>query len=180
MRTKLSVHELCMGALFCALTAVCSQLVVNIGVVPISLSLVAVYLCGALLAPRAALLAQLAYLALGVVGVPVFSNFGSGPTKVFGPTGGYLLAYPAMALLVALAVQKWGGRWWVLAAAMTAALAVCYAVGTAWLCWQAHLGLAAALAKGVLPFLAFDAGKIVLCCALAARLGRRVRRVQNR
>lgn len=176
MKKKLSIRDLCQGALFCALTAVCSQLVINVDVVPISMNLLAVYLCGALLAPKVAVLSQAAYLLLGIVGVPVFSNFGSGPAKVFGPTGGYLITYPIMALLVALAVRRWGARWWALAASMTAALLLCYAVGTLWLCWQAHLGLAAGLAKGVLQFIPFDIAKIVFCTLLAMLLHRRLKR----
>lgn len=167
-------RQLCLGALFCALTAVCSQLVVNIGPVPISLSLLAVFLCGGLLPARTAVAAQLAYLLLGCVGVPVFTNFGAGPAKLFGPTGGYLFTYPLMVLLVALAVGHFGARWRVLAAAMLAALAVCYAAGTAWLCWQAHYTLRQALGAAVAPFVPFDLAKIALAVAAVVPLRRRL------
>lgn len=168
--------QLCQGALFTALTAVCSQLVVNIGVIPISLSLLAVFLCGGLLRPRTALLSQLAYLLLGLVGVPVFTNFGAGPAKLLGPTGGYLFTYPLMVLLVALAVRRFGARWWVLAAAMLLAMLVCYTGGTAWFCFQAKLGVADALSKAVLPFLPFDALKIALACVVSTLIRRRMPR----
>lgn len=167
--------ELCLGALFCALTAMCSQLVLNIGPVPVSLNLLAVFLCGALLRPRLALLAQTAYLLLGLIGVPVFSNFGAGPAKLLGPTGGYLIVYPLMAWMVAFALQKWGGRWWIAVLSMLAALAVCYATGTVWLCVQANMTAAQGLAAGVLPFIGFDAAKIALSTLLAGLLKKRVR-----
>lgn len=169
------VRELCLGALFCALTAICSQLVVNIGPVPITLSLLAVYLCGALLPPRTALLAQCAYLLLGLVGVPVFSNFGAGPGKLFGPTGGYLITFSLMAWLVALAVRKWGAKWWVMAASMLVGLLLCYTVGTAWLCYLNHLSLAKGIRGAVLPFIWLDLAKIAVSCALALALRSRMK-----
>ena len=54
---------------------------------------------------------------------------------------------------------------------MVAGLVVCYAFGTAWLAYSAGMSFQAALAAGVLPFIAFDFIKI----AIAIFLGRTVR-----
>ena len=58
---------------FAAITAVVSQISLPIGPVPISCSLIAVYLAGLLLPVKTAFLSQLVYLLLGAVGVPVFA-----------------------------------------------------------------------------------------------------------
>ena len=96
---------LAIGGLFAALLAVFSQISIPLpfSPVPLSLGVLAVFLIGGLLPPRLVLGSVLAYLAMGVVGIPVFAGFLAGPGRLLGPTGGYLVAYPLMALLV-----SWG------------------------------------------------------------------------
>lgn len=70
---------------FAAITAVVSQISLPIGPVPISCSLIAVYLAGLLLPVKTAFLSQLVYLLLGAVGVPVFAGFQSGVARLAAP-----------------------------------------------------------------------------------------------
>lgn len=166
MKTK----QLSLAALFCALTAVASQLIIPIAPVPFSLSLIAVYLTGLLLEKKTALWAQMAYLLLGAVGAPVFSSFSGGLGKLVGPTGGYLFVYPLMALVVAWAVEKWGHKMLCYTISMLAALALCYAVGTLWLMWITKSNLVSALGMAVLPFIPLDMVKIGLSAVLVRSL----------
>ena len=63
----------------------------------------AVVLIGMVLGPLEAAAALLLYLAEGVVGLPVFSPHGvGGIAQLGGPSGGYLLSYPAAALLAGI------------------------------------------------------------------------------
>src|ERR1700727_1782712 len=70
--------------------------------VPLTLQPFAVLVLGLLLGPRMAFATLAAYLAEGAMGLPVFAP---GPTglsglaHLFGPTGGYLMAYPVAAAL---------------------------------------------------------------------------------
>ena len=89
MRTK-ATARLTASALLCALCAVLSQIQIPLPPVPLSLSLLAVYLSGALLGPRWGSAAVGCYVALGAVGVPVYAGFASGAGVLFGPTGGFL------------------------------------------------------------------------------------------
>jgi biotin transport system substrate-specific component len=57
----------------------------------------AVLVVGGLLGGGAGLAALLLYIALGVLGLPVFAAGGSGLLHLLGPTGGYLLAFPIAA-----------------------------------------------------------------------------------
>jgi hypothetical protein len=68
--------------------------------VPITLQPMLVVLAGLLLGPVDAAVAMVAYLAIGMTGLPVFSPIGApGLARLLGPTGGYLLAYaPAAAV----------------------------------------------------------------------------------
>ena len=69
-----------------------------IGAVPITLQTFAVGLVATILKPREATLAATLYLILGAIGLPVFAGGGGGLQSFFGPSAGYLLAYPFLPL----------------------------------------------------------------------------------
>ena len=73
----MKVKGMMLSALFAAVTAVLAQISVPIPVsaVPFSLGIVGVFLSGALLGRKEALISQLIYILLGAVGLPVFSQF---------------------------------------------------------------------------------------------------------
>lgn len=172
---KYSVREIVLCGMFAAVTAVLSQISIPIGPVPISCSLIAVYLTGLLLPMRTAVLSQAVYLLLGAVGVPVFAGFQSGAARLAGPTGGYLLVYPILAVLLSALMtvydKKLGKkpiavRVLFLAGALLLALLVCYAGGTAWFAVFAGSSFHKALSLTVLPFIPGDIAKIVLCTVI--------------
>lgn len=166
MKTK----PLCYTALFAALTAVCSQIAIPTPwQVPISFSTFAVFLSGALLGWKWGTAAQLVYLGLGAVGVPVFSGLRGGLQVLAGPTGGYLAGYLASVLVIGLLTGRVRSKKG-LAAAMTAGLAACYALGTVWFMLLNSTPLGAALGMCVLPYLPGDAIKIAAATLLVWRL----------
>jgi biotin transport system substrate-specific component len=174
-----SVHmktrDLVLTAFFAAITVIFSVISIPIPIspVPFSLSLAAIFLAGALLPKNHAALAQVVYILLGVIGLPVFSKMQGGPGVLVGPTGGYLIAYPIMAYLIALIIEKTGKRNFpVYLFSMLCSLVVCYTLGTLWLSLVAHLSIAAAFAAGVLPFAILDVVKAVLASLLALALYR--------
>ena len=174
------IRRMIQAAMFAALTAAAAQLVLPLWFTPVPFSflMAAVFLSGALLRPRTAFYAQLAYLLLGAAGAPVFSYLSGGLHKLAGPTGGYLLACPLTAWMISLLLARWGRGFWRCCAAMAVGLAVCYAVGTVQLMAVAGVGLWQGLMSGVLPFLPFDLVKIVFAAALAGLLCRVLARAQ--
>lgn len=68
--------------------------------VPISFTNLAIYLAAYVLGMKACTISYLIYMLLGMVGVPVFSGFTAGVGKLAGPTGGYLVGFILMALIV--------------------------------------------------------------------------------
>ena len=105
MRSK-TTQRLTLSALLCALCAVLSQIQIPLPPVPISLSLLAVHRCGALLGSRWGAAAVGCYVALGAVGVPVYAGFAGGVSVLFGPTGGFLFGYILCAWLVGQLVSR--------------------------------------------------------------------------
>ena len=141
--------------------------------VPITLQVLVVVLSGFLLGVRGGASAQLTYLALGAIGVPVFAGFAGGFWHLLGPTGGYLISYPFAAAVAGLAfpIVAAAPRWRAVAVATAAGLlglAAIYALGTAWLALELQLSLGTAIAQAVLPFVVVDIAKIALAALVAA------------
>src|SRR6266576_2041145 len=70
--------------------------------VPMTLQPMAVLLVGGLLGGPLGAMSMILYLAMGAAGLPVFTPTVPllGAARLFGPTGGYLLAYPLAAYAV--------------------------------------------------------------------------------
>jgi len=115
---------------FSLITAGCAQIAFYVGPVPITGQTFAVLLSGVLLGSRRGALSQLAYLAQGVCGLPVFAAGHSGLPYMLGPTGGYLAGFVAAAFVVGLLAERgWDKRLWTTAAAMLAGNALLYMFG---------------------------------------------------
>ena len=85
-----------------AVIAVCARLVLPLPFTPVPLTLAnfGVLLIGLALGSKRGFAAAALYLAWGAMGLPVFSPSGvGGIAQLFGPTGGYLLAYPLVAFV---------------------------------------------------------------------------------
>ena len=153
---------------FAVALALASQIAIPLPGTPVPLTLqpMLVVLAGLCLGPRAAVASMLLYLAAGAAGFPVFTPLGApGVARLLGPTGGYLLAYPAAAGITALLHRRltsFNGR--VLAA--LAGMLVLYTGGLSQLAILTGSLQTAAL-LGALPFAAADAVKAVVAAALA-------------
>ena len=169
-KARFSTIHLVMIALFVALTAVCAQITIPIGAVPVSLSLLPVLLCAVLLPLKDAVWAMVAYMLIGLAGAPVFSGLQGGPAKLFGVTGGYILGYIPCVALTAWLVKIWKDRFLMNCLAMALGVLACYGFGTVWFMAVQHVDFMKGLSLCVLPFLPFDAGKIILAAVLALRL----------
>jgi biotin transport system substrate-specific component len=154
---------------FVVALAVASQVAIPIPgtPVPITLQPMLVVLAGLMLGPEMGAASMALYLAVGALGVPVFAPVGApGVARFFGPTGGYLIAYPAAAYIAGLVAQRvpsFGGRW---VGAMLGMLAL-FAGGVAQLTIITG-SVGRAIALGITPFAVLDVGKAFVA-ALVAR-----------
>ncbi|HVC46840.1 MAG TPA: biotin transporter BioY [Terracidiphilus sp.] len=146
--------------------------------VPLTLQPFAVLLLGLLLSPRMAGVAVATYLAEGALGLPVFAptaGLPGGIAHLFGPTGGYLMAYPAAAVLIAWLRRRIPGRFASALAAAAAGDLLILLCGALWLTVATHAPLRAVLPLAVLPFLPGDALKVAAAAGAATGF-RRLRR----
>lgn len=140
--------------------------------VPITGQTFGVLLVAALLGSRRGALALGLYLLEGAAGLPVFQPFGMpGPARFFGPTAGYLLAYPFAAFFTGWLVEREPATSILrLTGSLVAGDAMIFLGGCAWLLAALHMTLPAVYSQGLLPFLPGEAIKIALILAAVSGL----------
>ena len=116
-----------------AVTCILAPLSIPIGPVPISFTNLAIYLSLYLLGWKKGTISYLIYLLLGLVGLPVFSGFTGGPSKLAGPTGGYIIGFIVMAVIAGLVIDNCR-KPWIQLIGMIVGTIVCYLFGTIWFC----------------------------------------------
>ena len=158
------------GVFTCALlTALGAQVRIPLPWTPVPLTLQTFFvpLAGVALGPGLGAASQVLYLALGILGVPVFAGGTAGPAILLGPTAGYLVGFPLGAFGTGVCLRRATRpglfRIWLAIAAGMLAIYVC---GAGWLVLGFHLPLIQALAGGVLPFLAGDGMKALAAAGL--------------
>lgn len=172
------------------LVALCAQISLPLpfSPVPVTGQTFAVLLLGAAYGARRSAASLILYLAAGAAGLPVFAPGGlPGLARFLGPTGGYLLAYPAAAYLLGWLLERFPRRvpappeheldgrgpapperearrrgWWTWLAAVLAAEAVIFAGGLAQLTLVLQTGWGETLRLGLLPFLPGELLKVAL------------------
>jgi biotin transport system substrate-specific component len=107
--TKVTSSELFWIFSFAVLTAVSAQISIPVKPVPFTLQTLMVGLAGAFLGAKKGAYSQLLYLFLGSIGLPVFAPVPDGYfgiASLFGPTGGYLIAFPVAAFITGYILEK--------------------------------------------------------------------------
>jgi biotin transporter BioY len=151
---------------FSLLTALSAQVVIPLGPVPITGQTFAVLLTGALLGSRLGAMAMIAYLIEGASGLPFFAG-GAGILHLMGPTGGYLIAFPAAAFITgAFAEQGWDRKYLTAVAAMAAGSVVIILCGCLWFSFVTRTSPLVAFQFTVLKFIPGDIIKIALAAAV--------------
>lgn len=150
--------------------AVCARFSVPLPFTPIPLTLAnfAVLAVGLSLGSRAGCAALVLYLAEGLAGLPVFSPAGPGGlAQLLGPTGGYLMAYPAAALVAGLLAERLPRKFAFASLAGLAGNVVVFAGGIAWLMTLTHISLRQAASFAFYPFVFAEVAKIIAAAGLA-------------
>jgi biotin transport system substrate-specific component len=167
----ISTKYLVLTGMFTAIICVMAQLEIPIQPIPFTLSLFAIFLTGALLPPRYALMSVLAYILLGAFGLPVFAGLKGGIHILVGVTGGYIMAYPILAFLPSLFYSVFKkGKVIALTIGMLLSLFLCYLIGTLWFMHVTGNNMYSALTLCVFPYIPFDLVKIVLAVSLSTIL----------
>ena len=168
---KNKVQNLTLTALMAAVLCIIGPFVIPIGMVPMSLTNMVIYLTVLLLDKKRATISVAIYLMIGFIGLPVFAGFIGGAGKLLGPTGGYLIGYLVLSWIAGTILEKLEKTKILALSIGTVGL---YLVGTIWLMFQSKLNLMAALSVGVFPFVVFDVLKIVIAVILDNSIKKRI------
>lgn len=161
------VKQLCLCALFTAFICICSVVCVPVFAVPITLSVFAITLCALVLELKYALISVLGFIALGCVGLPVFSSFTGGVGVLFSYTGGFIYSYVFMVIIISLFAKSEKLTLKILGC--TLALIVCYICGVTHYSIVANVPFFTAFSL-VLGFVVFDVIKISLALLISQRI----------
>src|SRR5216110_3434179 len=152
---------------FSLLTALSAQIVIPTGRVPITGQTFAVLLTGALLGSRLGAITMIVYLIEGASGLPFFSGGTAGLLHLRGPTGGYLIAFPAAAFITgAFAEHEWDRKFFTAAASMAIGSVVIMLAGWAWFSIVMRTSPTLVLFDTIIKFIPGDIIKIALAAAV--------------
>lgn len=183
---QMSVRSMTLAALFAALTAVGAFLKLPLGATAMTLQFFFTALAGVLLGPKWGALSQAVYVALGLVGLPIFTQ-GGGLGYLLMPSMGFLLGLiPSAWVIGRLTAGQGPASPLRVAAACVAGLAVLYLVGLPYLygITRFYLGREVSawsvISTGMLIYLPGDALKIAVTVLLSRPLLRALPRGEGR
>ena len=157
--------------------ALCARITIPLPFTPVPLTVqnFGVLLVGLMLGSRRGFAALVLYLAEGAAGLPVFNPTGPGGiAQLFGPTGGFLLAYPLVAWLTGFIMERGRKSFSRAAIGGLAGEIVLFAGGLTWLAILSH-SVAQAIRWGLYWFIFAEVIKIMMAAAIAARWQRGAR-----
>ena len=168
---RVRIRKMLYIALFAALMAVSAWIAVPTPI-PFTLQTFTLFLTLMLLGGASGTTMSVIYIALGLVGLPVFAGFGSGVGYLLGASGGFIFSFPIAAtlyLLLEFAFGKGKKRKLIYAAISLVAI---YVIGSLWfsLAYSDGKGLLATLAVCVLPYVIPDAVKLLMAYYVSDRL----------
>lgn len=172
MENKSKAYQMAIIGVMTAVICILGPLSIPIGLVPISFTNLAIFISLYTLGMKKGTISCIIYILIGFIGIPVFSGFSGGPSKLLGPTGGYIVGYLFMALVAGFFIDRFFSQRYMCFAGMVIGTSVCYLLGTVWLAYQANMSASAALAAGVIPFIPGDLVKI----AVSAYIGPQIRK----
>jgi biotin transport system substrate-specific component len=150
--------------------AICARVTLPLPFTPVPLTLqnFGVLLVGLSLGSRRGFAALLLYLAEGAAGMPVFNPAGlGGIAQLLGPTGGYLLAYPFVAAIAGLIMERGAKTFARAAFAGIAGEVVLFASGIAWLAVLTH-SFMQAIRYGLYWFIFAEVLKVISAAAITS------------
>jgi len=149
---KISIQSIVQIAIFAAIISICAQIRIPLaGGVPFTLQTTGVALAGVILGPKKGVVSVIIYILLGAVGAPVFNGLQGGIAVVFGPTGGFILSFPLLALAASFAIRKKHIIHW--AIWLVLGVAVNLTIGMVFYAFRLETTILASFSVTVAPFL---------------------------
>lgn len=171
-----TIKQMTVIALMTAVICILAPFSLNIPISPTAISLgsMAVYFVVSVLGMKRGTISVLLYILLGTIGLPVFTNFMGGIGKLLGPSGGYIIGYIFLALILGFFVEHWNNHMSMNIVGVILGTIALYFFGTAWMAILLHLDFVSALFAGVIPYIPGDIVKSAAALALGSQLRKRL------
>lgn len=122
--------------------------------------------------PKYACIAVGVYILLGLCGLPVFSGGTGGIGRIIGPTGGFILAFIPMVLVISLLKGKKPNLIRYIVVTIGCGMLIAYLMGSIVMAISTNSTLGAALMMAVVPYIIGDVIKCILASILAVSLNK--------
>lgn len=169
MKTKNIVFCGITAALMCVLCPVS----VPVAAVPITLATLVIYLTASLFDWYVSLISVSVYIIIGCMGLPVFSGFTGGIAQLAGPTGGFIIGYIPLALMVSMLKKNRAHR----ILGLTVGTVLLYISGIIYFVVSTNSGFYEALTVCILPFLPGDILKAILTIIITPKLNPVIKKI---
>jgi biotin transport system substrate-specific component len=161
-------------SLFTAIIAACSLITLPFPV-PFTLQTLGIFSALLVLGGRNGTVAISLYIAVGLVGIPVFSGFSAGIGHLMGATGGYVVGFLLTALSYWLITAIFGDKTVTKVCGLSVGLILCYTAGVIWyttvyLRDTSLSAVTSALTIGVVPFIIPDIIKLTVAILIDRKL----------
>lgn len=172
MKLNSKLKSITYTAIFCCVIIICSQISIPFPI-PFTLQVFGFFLSLYVLGAKRGLICVLLYIALGSIGLPIFSSFRGGIGCLFDATGGYLWGF-IIAALVYLLLENFAKKEKAYAfCVMLLSLILCHISGGLWYYFiyahdEAHLFTFTTIF--ILPYFAIDIIKIVFALIIGNTL----------
>lgn len=174
---KLKTKELVICSMFAAITAILAQIAIPLPftTVPLTMQVFAVTITGVILGAKKGFITQLIYILLGIIGVPVFAQMSGGIGVLLGYTGGFIVSFPLMVLVIGYVSDKYNSIFSIILS-MILALFITYTLGTFWYSVVAGVKFKEGLIVCVLPFVISDLIKVFLATIIGMKAKKEIKR----
>lgn len=179
----ITTRDLALMGLCVAFIAICAFMTIPTAV-PFTLQTFAIFFVLLILGGKKGTITIAAYILIGAIGVPVFSGFKGGVAALFGLTGGYIMGFLLTGIIYILMTYREGTKLYVKVIALVLGLAACYLYGTLWFVHvytrdTGAIGAWQVLMTCVIPFIPFDAIKLVAAVLISGRVKKIIEKEQN-
>jgi len=168
---KSRLAGIALSSLFTAIICLLAQICITTPFgVPITLQIFAIALSGYILDYKKSVFSVLAYIFLGLIGIPVFSGFRGGVHTLFGLTGGFIIGFLAVAFFCSVSIKQ--NKIFIKILFSFSGVAICHLLGVIQLAIISKSSLLNAFTVASLPFILKD----LLLVAVAYFIAQTVRK----
>ena len=171
-RIKMKTRELTKMSICIALICISAYISFPLPFTPamVTAQTIIINLIALILTPKQSFIVVLVYILLGTFGLPVFSGGASGLGKLFGPTGGFILGFLAIAPIMGYLKDKNNNFKRYLGITIFVGRPILYIFGAAFMSIVLKTSLIHALMLSAVPFIFGDIFKCFIGSYLAVKL----------